>query len=101
MSQMIDVLLTVNGDADVLIFKLDEEHPDDYIIDLNSDSNQTQLKKVFAKLLEKLLVDEVHLSYSVAEGYSKGLYKDVCKEYIEDLNSEISNVRNQINSDLE
>jgi hypothetical protein len=100
MNQIIDVLLTVNGEEDVLIFKLDEEHPDDYVIDLNSDTNQSQLKKVFSKLLELLLVNDIELKYSVVEGYSKGLYKDVCEEYVHDLNSEIASVKTQIASKI-
>lgn len=100
MSQIIDVLLTVNGNEDVLIFKLDEEHPEDYSIDLNSDSNQTQIKKVFSKLLELLLSKDIELKYSVAEGYSKGLYKDVCEEYVNDLNTEIVSVKAQLDRQL-
>ena len=100
MSQTIDVLLTVSGEEDVLIFKIDEEHPEDYYIELNSDSNQMQLKELFSKLLEKLIDTDIELKLTVAEGYSKALYKDVCREYIDELNSEIVNVKSQIDEQL-
>lgn len=100
MSRTINVLLTVKGEEDVLIFDLDDENPDDYSIDLNSESNQSQLKKVFSKLLEILLEDDIELKYSVSEDYTKGLYKDVCEEYIHDLNSEIANVKSQLSNML-
>ena len=44
---------------------------------------------VFLRLLE------------IQEGYSKGLYKDVCKEYIAELNKELVQVKNSIKKELQ
>lgn len=101
MSQIIEVFLSTCGEEDVLIFSLDKDHPDEYMIDLNSDSNQAQLKKVFSKLLEFLFEDDVELKYSVMEGYSKGLYKDVCEEYINDLNGELVSVKKYLKDQMD
>ena len=101
MSQkMIDVELTVFSEADVLIFRLDDEHPDEYVVNLNSSSSQNELKKVFSKLLQMLLEEDVLLKYSIAPGYSKGLYKEVCKEYIDDLNRELLQVKESMHSEI-
>lgn len=88
----IDVLLTVMGDSDVLVFNLDTEDPDKYVIDLNDTAGQVKIKEVFSKLLEMLLNEKLTLRFRIAEGYSKELYKDVCSEYIEELNTEIEQV---------
>lgn len=95
MSQMeIEVLLTVRGEQDVLEFRMNPGSDEDYYIDLNSESNQDCLKKVFSKLLELAIENDITLVYRVEPGYSKGLYKDVCEEYVKDLNKEIEDVRN-------
>lgn len=89
----IDVMLTTLEDADVLIFFLDEEHPEGCSVNLNSSSSQNELKCVFSKLLQLLFDDDIMLNLIVSEGYKKGLYKDVCKEYIDDLNRELVQVK--------
>lgn len=95
MSQMeIEVLLTVRGEQDVLEFRMNPDSDEDYYLDLNSESNQDCLKMVFSKLLELSLENDIKLVYKVEDGYSKGLYKEVCNEYVKDLNREIDNVRN-------
>ena len=38
---------------------------------------------------------------SVNEGYSTALYKDVCKEYIKDLNDELKKVKTSMSQDIE
>lgn len=101
MSQrVIDVKLTAMSDVDVLIFGLDEEQPEAYVVNLNSATSQNELKEVFSKLLELLLTEDILLQLSVAPGYSKGLYKDVCKEYIEDLNRELVQVKANMKKEL-
>lgn len=101
MSQkVIEVKLTVLSDADVLIFGLNEDQPEAYIVNLNSADSQNELKEVFSHLLQILLEEDISLKYTIAPGYSKGLYKDVCKEYIDDLNRELSQVRSNIEKEL-
>ena len=100
-NKKIKVVLTVQGETDVLIFLLDENDPEKYIINMNDSSCQIQIKEVFSKLLEELLKSDVDLHLEIQEGYSKGLYKDVCKEYIAELNKELVQVKNSINKELE
>lgn len=92
----IDVLLTVLGETDVLIFGFDDEQPEKYVVNLNSSSSQAEIKDVFSRLLELLITDDIVLDLKFSEGYSKGLYKEVCTEYINDLNREILQVKESI-----
>ena len=54
------------------------------------DSN---LKNIFVKLLNEITKCSVELQFLEKPEYKTGLYIDVCKEYIKDLNKEIANVR--------
>ncbi len=98
--KQIEVLLTVVGESDVLNFILDQEKPDEYVVNLNSDTSQSELKKVFSKLLELIIENDVKLVLKIAEGYSKVLYMDVCIVYIDDLNREISNVAESVRKEV-
>ena len=100
MSQkVIEVTLTVSSNVDVLIFGLDEEHPEAYVVNLNSANSQNELKNAFSRLLQMLLCEDIALKYIIASGYNKGLYKDVCKEYIDDLNRELLQVKGNIDKE--
>lgn len=96
----INVNLTVMGDVDVLVFHLDEEKPDEYIVNLNSASSQSSLKRVFSKLLNILVEENIKLKFIIDKDYKKGLYKDVCTEYIADLNRELMQVKETIQGEL-
>lgn len=98
--RVIEVKLAVLSDADVLIFGLDEERPEAYVVNLNSTSSQAELKNIFSYLLRILLEEDILLKYAVAPGYRKDLYKEVCKEYIDDLNHELSQVKASINKEI-
>lgn len=101
MSQkVIDVILTVSADVDVLAFQLDEKNPDAYTVNLNSSASQLELKRVFSKLLQLLLEEDIILQLVVAEGYGKILHKDVCREYIDDLNRELVQVKENLQKDI-
>ena len=97
----ITVKLTVCGETDVLIFLLDEANPEKYIINLNDSSSQLQIKEVFSKLLEELLLFDIDLVLEIQEGYSKGLYKDVFTEYISELNKELKQTKSMMKKELE
>ena len=43
-----------------------------------------------------LFDNDIKLQLEIADGYSKGLYKDVCEEYISELQKEISDVKEQL-----
>lgn len=96
----IEVTLSVLGDVDVLLFGIESENKDCYPVNLNSPTSQNELKNIFSKLLPLLLTDDITLQFVVAEGYKKGLYKDVCKEYIDDLNRELVQVKGNIRRDI-
>ena len=95
--RVIDVELTVSGEADILLFHFDSEAPEKYSVNLNSSSSQTELKEIFSKLLELLIDEDLKLELKIADGYTKGLYKDVC---ISDLNREILQVKTRITREL-
>ena len=95
-NKQIKVILTVQGETDVLVFLLDDESPEKYTINLNDSSSQLQIKEVFSKLLEELLSFDIDLVLEIQEGYSKGLYKDVFTEYISELNKELKQTRSLI-----
>lgn len=98
--RQIEVLLSVIGENDVLNFILDEEKPEEYIVNLNSDTSQTELKRVFSKLLKLMIENDIQLELKIAEGYSRLLYKEVCTEYIDNLNREISSVAESVRKDI-
>ncbi len=101
MSQrIIKVKLTVISDEDVLIFYLEDDKPDEYIVDLNCSSSQSSLKHVFSKLLNILVEEDIKLDLEFDENYKKGLYKDVCTEYINALNHELTQVKESIMQEL-
>lgn len=100
-NKKITVKLTVCGETDVLIFLLDEANPEKYIINLNDSSSQLQIKEVFSKLLEELLLFDIDLVLEIQESYSKGLYKDVFSEYISELNKELKQTKSMIKKELE
>ena len=100
-NKKITVKLTVCGETDVLIFLLDETNPEKYIIKLNDSSSQLQIKEVFSKLLEELLLFDIDLVLEIQEDYSKGLYKDVFTEYISELNKELKQTKSMMKKELE
>ena len=99
-NKKITVKLTVCGETDVLIFLLDETNPEKYIINLNDSSSQLQIKEVFSKLLEELILFDIDLVLEIQEDYSKGLYKDVFTEYISELNKELKQTKSMMKKEL-
>lgn len=87
-------LIELDG-VDTLIFKIPEIE-DDIAVNLNSNEGQNDLKKVFENLLVIINEKEVEIQLEIDEQYKKGLFKEVCAEYIEDLNKEIKSVREEV-----
>ena len=99
---MIEVLLNSIDEADILTFFIDpEENQGGYCVNLNSTSSQSELKQVFSALLKKLAVNEITLELKIEKNYTKGLYIDVCAEYINDLNKELKSTFEKLHKDLE
>lgn len=84
-TKIINVVLNKVDDKDVLVFEFDNS----LVVNLNSETSQNELKNVFSQLLKEMLKFNIKLKLKIAEGYKAGLYIDVCKEYINELNREI------------
>lgn len=82
-------LLAIDTDVDVLRFHINQETMD---VNLNDATCQTDLKKVFSELIRKAIHAEIELELVIPSDYTRGMYKEVCMEYIEDLNRELSDV---------
>ena len=94
--EIVNVTLYDNNGIDTLLFEIPEE--EGIAVNLNETSGQKDLKNVFEKVLKRLSLNDLELKLSIDETYKKGLYKEVCEEYISDLNNEIRVVRSEIKS---
>lgn len=94
--EIVNVTLYDNNGVDTLLFEIPEE--EGITVNLNETSGQKDLKNVFERVLKRLSSNDLELKLSIDEKYKKGLYKEVCEEYISDLNNEIRVVRSEINS---
>lgn len=93
--EMINVRLLDLDGVDTLIFELPETE-NGISVNLNNNEGQNDLKKVFENLLVLINDHDVELKLEIDEHYKKGLYKEVCAEYIDDLNKEIKSVRREV-----
>lgn len=93
MNQEIKVILLEKNEVDYLCFEFDKDVVE---VNLNDVSGQQDLKTVFSKLLKLINDKDVELKLEIADGYKKGLYKEVCYEYVDDLNNEIKEVREEM-----
>ena len=48
-----------------------------------------------------LIENDVCLEFSHAEDYSRGMYIEVCEEYVNDLNRELESVKEKIRKEME
>ncbi len=88
-SKVINVHLEKRENKDYLVFDFEETAE----VCLNNDESQNDLKSIFVKLLTEITKHPIELHFLENSEYKTGLYIDVCKEYIKDLNKEITNVR--------
>lgn len=88
-NKLINVHLEKRKNKDYLVFGFEEVAE----VCLNDDESQNNLKNIFVKLLNEITKCSVELQFLEKPEYKTGLYIDVCKEYIKDLNKEIANVR--------
>ena len=86
----IDVKLYLDQSTDYLEFKIEGKT---HKLDVNSEDNQEDIKKMFCDLVPLVEVNEVELVLSIEKGYDNDLLKEVSVSYIKDLNAELDNVR--------
>lgn len=99
-SVVINVELLDKDGKDILHFDLvSESHPQGIDVDLNAEDGQNQLVTVFSCLLQKLLINKVVLLLKIETSYTRALFKEVCTEYIKNLNSELDSVYEQMISE--
>ena len=95
------VKLGTIDDVDVLSFFIDEDtYPQGLQVNLNSTDGQSDLARVFAVILKELESVQIEFVLEISEGYARGLYKDVCSEYISCLNGEIAKVYEKLQKEL-
>lgn len=77
-----------NLGADVFRLKNEKEAFD---IDLTDGDGTDGLKRMFSALLEAMIADGTpsSVAYEETPGYDQKMYKEICKEYVEILNSEL------------
>ena len=91
------VLLAAGEETDLLRFKF-EDNPLD--VNLNSSVCQNELKAVFVRLLQMLIENDVYLEFNHADDYGRGMYIEVCEEYIRDLNRELASAKEKIHKEI-
>ncbi len=92
--EIINVKLVEEDGTDYLVFYFADD--DLFKLNLNSEESQNELKKLFCKLLSRLIENDLSLEFQENKEYSKKLYIDIFEEYISDLNKEITQVREKI-----
>ena len=90
-------LFAESTDDDILEFQFE---PTKCRVNLNTDSCQAELKDVFSKLIKLSLNNDVELNLIIEDGYGRGLYKDVCVEYIAELQHELDTVKDKIRREM-
>ena len=95
--EIIKATLLEQDDSDILHFKVDEEEIE---VNLNSSECQTSLKRLFTLVLEEALYRNIVIELEIQDGYSRGMYIEVCEEYIKDLNRELGEVAEIIKGEI-
>ena len=86
-------LLPTDSETDILRFYVGASPLD---VNLNSPECQTELKNIFSVLLKTLIDADIELELSVNDNYPRIMYKEVCTEYIIDLNRELTEIKEEI-----
>lgn len=84
--------LVKEEDTERLRFMLDDQ-PE---LNLNDEKNQEQVKELFVKLLNELVKNDIIIVPDIPENRKNDLYGEVCQEYINQLNNELSRVRSRL-----
>lgn len=95
--EIIKVILLEEDESDILRFRMEEEID----INLNSPECQASLKRLFTLMLEEALYRKVVIELEIQDGYSRGMYIEVCQEYIKDLNRELREITEIIQKEID
>ena len=90
-------LLEEDSDTDILRFHIGE---DLLSVNLNSKNCQADLKSVFSALLNMMVTNDIRLELEVNPDFNRVMYKEVCNQYIEDLNRELNEVKEELRAEL-
>ena len=90
-------LFAESTDDDILAFLFEDAESR---VNLNTDSCQAELKEAFSKLIKLSLDNDISLNLIIEDGYGRGLYKDVCTEYIAELQRELDSVKEKIRREI-
>lgn len=89
-----NVKLLKENDKDILRFYFDKQ----YDIDLNSE-DQSSIKELFYEIIKLSFENEIILKFNGDE-HEQDLFYDVAVDYVEKLNNEIKQIRNDIPADI-
>lgn len=99
--EAINVKLMEKEGKDVLLFEIkDEEHPNGITVNLNAEEGKNDFIILFSCILKILLDKPIKFNLVVDDLYTKGLFKDVSKDYIDSLNDEIEKVYNNMELEI-
>lgn len=84
--------------TEVLRFNYSDDPLDFDEVSLTGESGISDLKKVFCRLLSDAVNNDIHIEDPSSVGNPTGLFLDVCNEYIQDLNRELSEARAEMKS---
>lgn len=90
--KLINVHLESVEDLDYIVFGFETEKR----VCMSDENCQKNLKSVFVTLLENLLTYDIEFKFIDKDEFKKRLFIDVCKEYVNELNREISEVKSNI-----
>ena len=90
-------LFAESTDDDILSFQFEDAESR---VNLNTDSCQAELKEAFARLIKLSLSNDVKLQLMIEDGYGRGLYRDVCTDYIAELQRELDSVTDKIRREI-
>lgn len=68
---------------------------------LNMDNCQSQMKDVYSKLIRFSIENDVSLKFETESSYKRALYKEVCEEYVKELQKELDTVIGRIRREFE
>ena len=69
-------------------------------VNLNSAECQNALKSTFSAPLKKIIVSNLKLELTASPDYSRQMYREVCEEYIKDLNRELDEIKDELRGDI-